>query len=111
MRPGEPPTEESSEKLFYDLFFSRIESSAEKLQLYFKNSKVIFKYLSSKNLKLSKNYANNFMEVLVSILFGKCLCNKVSYSYNAEPTAIFHCNCKDCYKATRSVFRSNLFFS
>ncbi|MAJ24057.1 MAG: DNA-directed RNA polymerase subunit beta [Rickettsiales bacterium] len=25
MRPGEPPTEESSEKLFYDLFFSRFE--------------------------------------------------------------------------------------
>ena len=25
MRPGEPPTEESSEKLFFDLFFSRIE--------------------------------------------------------------------------------------
>ena len=51
------------------------------------------------------------MEVLVSILSGKCLCNKVSYSYNAEPTSTFNCNCKDCYKATRSVFRSNLFFS
>ena len=25
MRPGEPPTEESSEKLFFDLFFSRVE--------------------------------------------------------------------------------------
>ncbi|GIR46923.1 MAG: hypothetical protein CM15mP56_4990 [Alphaproteobacteria bacterium] len=25
MRPGEPPTEESSEKLFFDLFFSRLE--------------------------------------------------------------------------------------
>ena len=26
MRPGEPPTEESSEKLFYDLFFARFEA-------------------------------------------------------------------------------------
>ena len=25
MRPGEPPTEESSEKLFFDLFFSRVD--------------------------------------------------------------------------------------
>ena len=39
MRPGEPPTEESSEKLFYDLFFSRIESSADELQFYSNNSK------------------------------------------------------------------------
>ena len=39
MRPGEPPTEESSEKLFYDLFFARIESSADELQFYSNNSK------------------------------------------------------------------------
>ena len=51
------------------------------------------------------------MEVLVSILSGKCLCNKVSYSCNAEPTAIFNCHCKDCRKATGSVFGTNLFFS
>ena len=51
------------------------------------------------------------MEVLVSILSGNCLCNKVSYSCNAEPTAIFNCHCKDCRKATGSVFGTNLFFS
>ena len=28
MRPGEPPTEESSEKLFFDLFFSRVEGKS-----------------------------------------------------------------------------------
>ena len=39
MRPGEPPTEESSEKLFYDLFFARIESSADELEFYSNNSK------------------------------------------------------------------------
>ena len=50
------------------------------------------------------------MEVLVSILSGKCLCNKVSYTCNAEPTAIFNCHCKDCRKATGSVFGTNLFF-
>ena len=47
----------------------------------------------------------------MSILSGKCLCNKVSYSCNAEPTSIFNCHCKDCRKATGSVFRMNLFFS
>ena len=52
------------------------------------------------------------MEVIVSILSGKCLCNKVSYSCNSEPTAIFgYCHCKDCRKATGSVFGTNLFFS
>ena len=39
MRPGEPPTEESSEKLFYDLFFARIESSVDELEFYSNNSK------------------------------------------------------------------------
>ena len=34
MRPGEPPTEESSEKLFFDLFFSRIEGLQNKLDFY-----------------------------------------------------------------------------
>ena len=38
MRPGEPPTEESSEKLFYDLFFARIESSVDKLDFYSSSS-------------------------------------------------------------------------
>ena len=51
------------------------------------------------------------MEVLVSILSGKCICNKVSYSCNAEPIAIFNCHCKDCRKTTESVFGKNLFFS
>ena len=51
------------------------------------------------------------MEVLVSILSGKCLCNKVSYSCNTEPIAIFNYHCKDCRKATGSVFGTNLFFS
>ena len=34
MRPGEPPTEESSEKLFYDLFFSRIEPKEDVLSCF-----------------------------------------------------------------------------
>ena len=34
MRPGEPPTEESSEKLFYDLFFSRIEGKNDTTNFY-----------------------------------------------------------------------------
>ncbi len=34
MRPGEPPTEESSEKLFYDLFFSRIEPKTDSIDLF-----------------------------------------------------------------------------
>ncbi len=51
------------------------------------------------------------MEVLVSILSGKCLCNKVSYSCNTEPIAIFNYHCKDCCKATGSIFGIKLFFS
>ena len=51
------------------------------------------------------------MEVLVSILSGKCLCNKVSYSCNTEPIAIFNCHYKDYRKSTESVFGTNLFFS
>ena len=39
MRPGEPPTEESSEKLFYDLFFSRIDTPLDELNFYSSNSK------------------------------------------------------------------------
>jgi DNA-directed RNA polymerase subunit beta len=39
MRPGEPPTEESSEKLFYDLFFSRIEGLEDDLNFYSKPEK------------------------------------------------------------------------
>ena len=39
MRPGEPPTEESSEKLFYDLFFSRIEAKNENCTFYNKPEK------------------------------------------------------------------------
>ena len=34
MRPGEPPTEESSEKLFFDLFFSRIDSKEDTTNFY-----------------------------------------------------------------------------
>ena len=34
MRPGEPPTEESSEKLFFDLFFSRIEGKGDTTNFY-----------------------------------------------------------------------------
>ena len=51
------------------------------------------------------------MEVLVSILSGKCLCNKVSYSCNTEPIAIFNYHCKDRRKATGSIFGIKLFFS
>ena len=51
------------------------------------------------------------MEVLVSILTGKCLCNKVTYSCKKEPIAIFNCHCNDCRKATGAVFGTNLFFS
>jgi len=47
----------------------------------------------------------------MSILSGKCLCSKVSYLCYSEPTAIFNCHCKDCRKATGSVFGTNLFFS
>ncbi len=39
MRPGEPPTEESSEKLFYDLFFARIDTVLDELNFYSTNSK------------------------------------------------------------------------
>ena len=46
----------------------------------------------------------------MSILSGKCLCSKVSYICYSEPTAIFNCHCKDCRKATGSVFGTNLFF-
>ena len=31
MRPGEPPTEESSEKLFFDLFLARVEALKDQL--------------------------------------------------------------------------------
>ncbi len=48
MRPGEPPTEESSEKLFYDLFFSRIDTPLDELNFYSSNSK------KDKALTLSK---------------------------------------------------------
>jgi len=34
MRPGEPPTEESSEKLFFDLFFSRLEGKNDITNFY-----------------------------------------------------------------------------
>ena len=47
----------------------------------------------------------------MSILSGKCLCNKVTYSCSTEPFAIFNCHCNDCRKATGSVFGTNLFFS
>ena len=47
----------------------------------------------------------------MSILSEKCLCNKVTYSCNTEPIAIFNCHCNDCRKATGSVFGTNLFFS
>ena len=36
MRPGEPPTEESSEKLFFDLFFSRVEPRKDSIDFYLK---------------------------------------------------------------------------
>ena len=51
------------------------------------------------------------MEVLVSILSGKYLCKKVTYSCNTEPIAIFNFHCNDCRKVTWSVFWTNLFFS
>ena len=51
------------------------------------------------------------MEVLVSILSGKFLCDKVSYSCISEPTTIFNCHCKDCRKAIGSVFGTHLFFT
>ena len=47
----------------------------------------------------------------MSILSGKCLFNKVTYSCSTEPFAIFNCHCNDCRKATGSVFGTNLFFS
>ena len=38
MRPGEPPTEDSSEKLFFDLFFARLEASQDQLNFYSSSS-------------------------------------------------------------------------
>ena len=48
MRPGEPPTEESSEKLFFDLFFARVEAMEENLDFFSSSS------LKDKVLSLSK---------------------------------------------------------
>ena len=39
MRPGEPPTEESSEKLFFDLFFSRLEGKNSTTDFYNQSKK------------------------------------------------------------------------
>ena len=52
MRPGEPPTEESSEKLFFDLFFSRVEGKSN-ITNFYNNPKE-----DDKN-KLSLNKRNN----------------------------------------------------
>ncbi len=53
MRPGEPPTDESSEKLFYDLFFSRLEA---------KNSSIDF-FKSPEDPKSEKiNVTNEIVE-------------------------------------------------
>ncbi|MEC8099878.1 MAG: DNA-directed RNA polymerase subunit beta [Pseudomonadota bacterium] len=49
MRPGEPPTEESAEKLFFDLFFSRVLAKDDQLNFYSKATK------DSKSLTLSKD--------------------------------------------------------
>jgi len=49
MRPGEPPTEESSEKLFYDLFFSRLEGKKDSLSFYKQPKKNIDESLSLSN--------------------------------------------------------------
>jgi len=38
MRPGEPPTEETSERLFYDLFFTKANFKNEKVECRAKNS-------------------------------------------------------------------------
>ena len=50
MRPGEPPTEESSEKLFFDLFFSRVETTKNELNFYTSQSKKDKKISLSKEL-------------------------------------------------------------
>ena len=49
MRPGEPPTEESSEKLFYDLFFSRLEGKKDTLQFYNEPKKNVDEILKLSN--------------------------------------------------------------
>ncbi len=37
---------------------------------------------------------------------GRCLCGSFQYSFNAEPVVSFNCHCRDCQRATGSVFAS-----
>lgn len=35
---------------------------------------------------------------------GGCLCGSFRYSFKAEPTMSFSCHCRDCQRATGSIF-------
>ena len=41
-------------------------------------------------------------------IIGGCLCGKVRYSANAEPTFVGLCHCRDCQKFTGSAFAAVL---
>ncbi len=76
MRPGEPPTEESSEKLFFDLFFSRLEGKNENLNFY-KNPNENNKILTVSNETLEQEGAwilkkdDKWTQVIIGVLARK----------------------------------------
>jgi hypothetical protein len=44
----------------------------------------------------------------MSTMNGGCLCGGVKYTVTEEPRRVFHCNCRDCQRATGSLFQYGL---
>jgi hypothetical protein len=56
-----------------------------------------------RDLKTAGNLANIGLEARMKIE-GGCLCGKVRYSGDTEPTFVAVCHCKNCQKATGTAF-------
>lgn len=41
-------------------------------------------------------------------LEGRCLCGAVSYAFEGQPAFVFHCHCRDCQRASGSLFHYGL---
>jgi len=44
------------------------------------------------------------------VLRGRCLCGKVSYEIDGEPTVVAHCHCRDCQRLTGSGHSTGAMF-
>jgi hypothetical protein len=44
------------------------------------------------------------------LLRGRCLCGKVSYEIDGEPTVVAHCHCRDCQRLTGSGHSTGAMF-